>query len=353
MKGAPRARPSRWSSTGRCLTDDDHDGRGRTPGAMKSTTTTTDAAGTADTSQLPPGGETKEYTLTRKNIEIPVTETEIVRGRGQEGGPHRLLHLLPGLGRRSRSAVKQAMEVDQVDAIILDLRSNGGGLLDQAVDVASIFIPEGEIIVSTEGLHSPKQVYEATGGAYPEVPRLRADRPVHRQRVGDRGRRPAGLRAGPPWWARPRSERAWCRASSRCPTGARSRRPPPCTSRRRAGTSTRRASSPTWLAPDDPATTGVDESCGGRASGSSRGASALDRGRPPRRPRRSRRPARHPSAARLSLSGMSGFRPRFFVRPPQSHAALRRDRARRDHCADSRRRGFAPRSAGAAAAAGR
>ena len=60
--------------------------------------------------------------------------------------------------------------MDEVNAIILDLRSNGGGLLDQAVDVASIFIPEGEVIVSTEGLHSAKQVYKATGDAYPDIP---------------------------------------------------------------------------------------------------------------------------------------------------------------------------------------
>lgn len=33
--------------------------------------------------------------------------------------------------------------------VILDLRSNPGGLLDEAVDVSSIFLKEG-IVVSTE-----------------------------------------------------------------------------------------------------------------------------------------------------------------------------------------------------------
>ena len=42
--------------------------------------------------------------------------------------------------------------------------------LNEGVDVASIFIPDGEVIVSTEGLHSPKQVYKATGDAYPNIP---------------------------------------------------------------------------------------------------------------------------------------------------------------------------------------
>ena len=132
-------------------------------------TTTTTEPGTADVSQLPPGGETKEYTLTRRTIEIPVTETEIVEAGDKKVAVISFFTFSQGSAAALRSAVKQAVEVDQVDAIVLDLRSNGGGLLDQAVDVASIFVPEGDI-VSTEGLHSPKQVYEATGGAYPEVP---------------------------------------------------------------------------------------------------------------------------------------------------------------------------------------
>ncbi len=49
-------------------------------------------------------------------------------------------------------------------ALILDLRENGGGLLDEAVNVASIFVPDGTI-VSTAGRSQPRQVYLAKGGA--------------------------------------------------------------------------------------------------------------------------------------------------------------------------------------------
>ncbi len=49
---------------------------------------------------------------------------------------------------------------------MLDLRDNGGGLLNEAVNVASIFIPDGTI-VSTDGRSQPRQVYTATGGAIP------------------------------------------------------------------------------------------------------------------------------------------------------------------------------------------
>ena len=49
---------------------------------------------------------------------------------------------------------------------MLDLRDNGGGLLNEAVMVSSIFIPEGKI-VSTKGRSRPERVYEATGGSIP------------------------------------------------------------------------------------------------------------------------------------------------------------------------------------------
>jgi carboxyl-terminal processing protease len=48
--------------------------------------------------------------------------------------------------------------------VVLDLRDNGGGLLNEAVQIASIFIPDGKI-VSTKGRNRPEHVYDATGGA--------------------------------------------------------------------------------------------------------------------------------------------------------------------------------------------
>lgn len=51
----------------------------------------------------------------------------------------------------------------QTDGIILDLRDNPGGLLDQAVEVADIFLGQGEI-VATRGRHPHSlQQYNATG----------------------------------------------------------------------------------------------------------------------------------------------------------------------------------------------
>ena len=47
---------------------------------------------------------------------------------------------------------------------MLDLRDNGGGLLQEAVGVSSVFIPEGKI-VTTRGRSRPEEVFKATGDA--------------------------------------------------------------------------------------------------------------------------------------------------------------------------------------------
>jgi carboxyl-terminal processing protease len=68
------------------------------------------------------------------------------------------------------SAAVHKLLREGADGIVLDLRDNGGGLLNEAVLVSSIFIPDGKI-VSTKGRSRPEQVYDATGGAIPsDVP---------------------------------------------------------------------------------------------------------------------------------------------------------------------------------------
>ena len=54
--------------------------------------------------------------------------------------------------------------------LIFDLRDNGGGLVDEGVKVASDFLPSGSVVVSEQGLHSPKQVLHAGGGSPTRLP---------------------------------------------------------------------------------------------------------------------------------------------------------------------------------------
>ncbi len=51
-----------------------------------------------------------------------------------------------------------------MERLILDLRDNGGGLLDQAIEVSDQFVPPGSTIVETRGrIDSSHQTYSSTG----------------------------------------------------------------------------------------------------------------------------------------------------------------------------------------------
>lgn len=54
--------------------------------------------------------------------------------------------------------------------LLLDLRSNGGGLLDVAVDVANRFVPSGQAIVHTVDRSGRRQTERATGGSKVTIP---------------------------------------------------------------------------------------------------------------------------------------------------------------------------------------
>jgi carboxyl-terminal processing protease len=56
--------------------------------------------------------------------------------------------------------------------VILDMRGNPGGLLNQAIDVASEFLPRGKVVVSVKGRteYSDQKVYESSGSEPEDVP---------------------------------------------------------------------------------------------------------------------------------------------------------------------------------------
>jgi carboxyl-terminal processing protease len=56
--------------------------------------------------------------------------------------------------------------------LVLDLRNNPGGLLDQAIDVASEFLPQGQVIVSVKGRteYSDAIVYKSRGSDPEDIP---------------------------------------------------------------------------------------------------------------------------------------------------------------------------------------
>lgn len=64
--------------------------------------------------------------------------------------------------RKTMEEFREAMEsMPQAKQLILDLRGNGGGLIDPAIEMASYFLPKGSAVVSTEGRVIPTETYSA------------------------------------------------------------------------------------------------------------------------------------------------------------------------------------------------
>ena len=122
-------------------------------------------AGTPVTLRILRGTKKHSVTLMRADIVVPVAAGQIVTSHGIKLGALTLTQFVDGSGAELRAQVEKVLH-QGARGLILDLRDNPGGLLNEAVNVASIFIPDGTI-VSTDGRAQPRQVYVARGGAIP------------------------------------------------------------------------------------------------------------------------------------------------------------------------------------------
>jgi len=122
-------------------------------------------AGTRVTVTILRGGHHQVVTMVREDIVVPVASGTIVNYHGTKLGALTLTQFVDGAGAELRVQVEKVSH-EGARGLILDLRENPGGLLNEAVNVASIFIPDGTI-VSTAGRAQRRQVYVARGGAIP------------------------------------------------------------------------------------------------------------------------------------------------------------------------------------------
>jgi carboxyl-terminal processing protease len=114
---------------------------------------------TVQTGKEPP----RDIPLKRARVDVPVVEAEMRRNGSMKVAHVRLASFTSGAHGEVRKAVDELLDKG-AEGIVLDLRNNGGGLLNEAVLVSSIFIRDGTI-VSTDGRTRPKRVFEAAGDA--------------------------------------------------------------------------------------------------------------------------------------------------------------------------------------------
>jgi carboxyl-terminal processing protease len=122
-------------------------------------------AGTEVTLTVLAGKQRRTVRLTREQVTVPLVSSHLATYHGHKLG----YVLLSQFGDAAHTQVGNAVRrllAKGAKGIVLDLRNNPGGLLDEAVYTSSLFVPKG-VIVSTAGRARPRHVYNATGGAIP------------------------------------------------------------------------------------------------------------------------------------------------------------------------------------------
>jgi carboxyl-terminal processing protease len=119
-------------------------------------------------------GTTVHISLGREGWDKPI-EVTVVRDEIPRPGVEFSEMVKPGIGYVRVSTFNETTDSDlaealkqlnfsKLDGLIIDLRNNGGGLLNQAVGMADMFLDKNEIVVSHRGRSSPERRYYAVRG---------------------------------------------------------------------------------------------------------------------------------------------------------------------------------------------
>ncbi|HEX7279133.1 MAG TPA: S41 family peptidase [Solirubrobacterales bacterium] len=114
-------------------------------------------------------GKVRELTLVRAEVTLPNVSQRIERVEGQRLGYVSLASFSEEAHAQLARAVEKVQE-EGAEGIVLDLRHNPGGLLGEAVRTASLFLPEGEVVVSTDSRSQGESVHETGEGRISSLP---------------------------------------------------------------------------------------------------------------------------------------------------------------------------------------
>jgi carboxyl-terminal processing protease len=114
-------------------------------------------------------GKVRRLTLTRAEVTLPNVSHRVEEVDGRKLGYVRLLSFSEGAHGQLAGAVGKVQK-EGAEGIVVDLRHNPGGLLDEAVRTASLFLPEGEVVVSTKSRSQGESTYETSDGRVTKLP---------------------------------------------------------------------------------------------------------------------------------------------------------------------------------------
>lgn len=106
--------------------------------------------------------EVKEIKITRDVINIPIVKLEMKKAGDKTVAYLALYHFTDNSVAEFKKVAQQILTSD-AKGIILDLRNNPGGYLESSVEIASWFLPEGQMVVSEDYGNGKKQEHRSTG----------------------------------------------------------------------------------------------------------------------------------------------------------------------------------------------
>jgi len=108
------------------------------------------------------------FTITRGRIPIESVVTDYMIN--ENTGYVKVIRFAQTTGSEFNAALNR-LEKNGASQFIVDLRSNGGGLLSQAISMSEEFLADNELIVYTDGAHQRKdEMYTRRNGKYKDFP---------------------------------------------------------------------------------------------------------------------------------------------------------------------------------------
>jgi carboxyl-terminal processing protease len=104
-------------------------------------------------------GKEFDITVTRDTIELPTVDFQ----KRDDGVFVIELYMFNGQAPRKMADALYEYEKSGYKKLIIDLRGNPGGYLEAAVDMASWFVPKGEVIVTQDYANQDDEVYRSSG----------------------------------------------------------------------------------------------------------------------------------------------------------------------------------------------
>ena len=103
-------------------------------------------AGTSVRLKIERAGKLLDYTVTRRQVDLPVVESRII---GNKVGYISVSSFSSGVAVKFARAL-HALEDQKIAGLVIDIRDNGGGYLNECLDMLSNFIPHGTALWTRE-----------------------------------------------------------------------------------------------------------------------------------------------------------------------------------------------------------